>query len=317
MSSKSNDQGRAFEYACLLNLGEQISKIRSCSIIQNSSFDAAKRAWNTLSQGEKEIYHISSLAAVAQIFSLEPRITEQTNDELELLIQADSQGEIGDVRDILIIRNSITWEIGLSLKHNHFAVKHSRLSSRLDFGKSWYNIPCSQNYWNAVNPIFSYLSKEKQLGKKFSELPDKEKDIYIPLLQAFIDEIKFQSSLHPSLPASMVEYLLGKFDFYKVISIDREEVTRIQGFNMHGTLNLPAGDRKAEIEVPIVSLPTRIALIEFVPGKSNTVEIYMDGGWQFSFRIHNASTYVEPSLKFDIQIVGMPTAILTINCLWK
>ena len=43
----------------------------------------------------------------------------------------------------------------------------------------------------------------------------------------------------------------------------------------------------------------------------------MDGGWQFSFRIHNAETYVVPTLKFDIQIVGMPTAIITINCLWK
>lgn len=51
--------------------------------------------------------------------------------------------------------------------------------------------------------------------------------------------------------------------------------------------------------------------------KTNTVELYMDGGWQFTFRIHNAETYVIPSLKFDIQIVGMPTAIITINCLWK
>ena len=43
----------------------------------------------------------------------------------------------------------------------------------------------------------------------------------------------------------------------------------------------------------------------------------MDEGWQFTFRIHNASTLVEPSLKFDIQIVGMPTAIITINCIWE
>lgn len=42
----------------------------------------------------------------------------------------------------------------------------------------------------------------------------------------------------------------------------------------------------------------------------------MDGGWQFSFRIHNASTIVEPSLKFDIQIIGMPVTILTINSTW-
>ena len=42
----------------------------------------------------------------------------------------------------------------------------------------------------------------------------------------------------------------------------------------------------------------------------------MDGGWQFSFRIHNASTIVEPSLKFDIQFVGEPTSVSVIRCKW-
>lgn len=41
--------------------------------------------------------------------------------------------------------------------------------------------------------------------------------------------------------------------------------------------------------------------------------MYLDNGWQFSFRIHNASTKVETSLKFDIQIIGMPASIITIN----
>ncbi|MDE6770341.1 MAG: HaeIII family restriction endonuclease, partial [Muribaculaceae bacterium] len=222
MSSKSNDQGRAYEYACLRNLEEQISKIRPCTVINNSSLLAAERAWNTLSDETKRIYMISSLAAVDKIFDMEPRITEQSEDILELLIQSDTNGETGDVRDILIIRNAITWEIGLSLKHNHFAVKHSRLSSKLDFGKSWYSIPCSQDYWDAVRPVFDYLAKEKSLGKKFSDLPHKEEDVYIPLLNAFKNELSYQSKLHKNVAARMVEYLLGKFDFYKVISVDKE-----------------------------------------------------------------------------------------------
>ena len=316
MSNKSNDQGRAYEYACLINLEVQISKIRPCTLIKNSSFLAAQRAWSTLSDEEKQIYNISSLAAVAEILAMEPRISEYTNDTLELMIQADTKGESGDVRDILIIRNVITWEIGLSVKHNHFAAKHSRLSSKLDFGNSWYSIPCSNAYWDMVNPVFDYLKKEKNIGSKFSDLPNKEMDVYIPILKAFIAEIQLQSKLHKDVPAKMVEYLLGKFDFYKIISIDREKLTRIQGFNMHGTLNLPSKEKKASVEVPIVTLPTRIVHIGFAPNSNNTVEIYMDGGWQFSFRIHNASTKVEPSLKFDIQIVGMPTALLTINCIW-
>ena len=31
-----------------------------------------------------------------------------------------------------------------------------------------------------------------------------------------------------------------------------------------------------------------------------------DKGWQLSFRIHSASSRVESSLKFDVQIVGLP-----------
>ena len=72
------------------------------------------------------------------------------------------------------------------------------------------------------------------------------------------------------------------------------------------------------MEIPIASLPTRIVSLDFVPNKANTVELYMDGGCgNLSFRIHNAEKKVVPSLKFDIQIVGMPTTIITINCLWK
>ena len=69
--------------------------------------------------------------------------------------------------------------------------------------------------------------------------------------------------------------------------------------------------------MPIASLPTRIVSLEFKPWSKNTLELYLDQGWQFSFRIHNAATDVEPSLKFDIQIIGMPTTIISIDCKWN
>lgn len=317
MSSKSNDQGRAYEFACLFILREEINKFRPVEIIQNSSYFAAERAWNTLSKEMKEIYKVSSYVAVVRILNLEPCIVESTTDTLELLIQTDSKGKEGDVRDILIIRRDIQWEIGLSLKHNHFAVKHSRLSRKLDFGNEWYGISCSEAYWKGVNPVFDYLAVEKSKHKKFNELKNKEEVVYVPLLKAFIDEIKRQCQAHKDIPSKLVQYLLGKYDFYKIISIDKERMTQIQSYNLHGTLNKNSESKKASIQIPLASLPTRIVSLDFVPEKTNTVELYMDGGWQFSFRIHNAETYVAPTLKFDIQIVGMPTAIITINCLWK
>ena len=91
----------------------------------------------------------------------------------------------------------------------------------------------------------------------------------------------------------------------------------IHTFNMHDTLNKPSRNKISAITVPIVKLPTRLVAIEFKPSSDNTVEMYLNNGWQLSFRIHNASTRGEPSLKFDIQFIGMPTDILNIECIWS
>lgn len=317
MSLKSNNQGRAFEYACIHALFNEINKIRSVIIDKNSSYFAAEHAWKNIDEHLKEKLVKSANAVTSVIFELEPLILEDDNSPLSLRLQTDTKGEEGDVRDIIISRNNIAWEIGLSLKHNHFAVKHSRLAHKLDFGSRWFNQPCSSEYWNVVSSVFTYLEAEKNKNAEWKDLPDKEEGIYVPLLQAFMDEIKRSASVNPDVPKKMVQYLLGEYDFYKVISVDVKKFAQVESFNIHGTLNKPGKKYKPIRIIPVVSLPTRIVAFEFKPNSNNTLELYMDGGWTFSFRIHNASALVEPSLKFDIQIIGMPTTILTINCLWK
>ena len=317
MSSQSNNQGRAYEYICINTLCTEINKIRSAEIIKNSAYEAATRAWNSTSDGFKYILQQSAVAAVSTIFDMEPMLLETGSDLLTLKIQTDNEGKVGDVRDIIIARSDIKWEIGLSIKHNHFAVKHSRLAKTLDFGAKWFGIPCSKQYWNSIEPIFNYLTKQKAANKNWNELPTKDKDVYVPLLKAFIAEVLRSNENDPAVPQKMVEYLLGEFDFYKIISIDSKRITQIQTYNLHGTLNQSSRVVAPKIEVPHALLPTRIVSLDFKPNSTNTVELYMDGGWQFSFRIHNASTKVETSLKFDIQIVGMPTTIISINCKWN
>ena len=317
MSNQSNDKGRAYEYICLQTLFREINDIRPAEIIENSSFYAALRAWETIDIKTRGTLIISAKAAVSTLFDMEPMIIEDDDDCVELYIQPDTQGEVGDVRDIIIVRKAIRWEIGLSIKHNHFAVKHSRLGKSLDFGDRWFGVPCSQDYWDEIRPIFTYIDQEKQANKKWSELPSKAEDVYIPLLNAFVNEINKADAENEGIPKKMVEYLLGEFDFYKVISIDNKNVTQIQTYNLRGTLNQASKKERPKIIVPVSSLPTRIVSLDFKPGSDNTVEMYMDGGWQFSFRIHNASTYVESSLKFDIQIIGMPASIISINCSWN
>ena len=317
MSNKSNLFGRAYEYVFIETLNNEINKFRNSVIEKSSTYEIAKKYWDMIDEDSKETLINSALSSIYSIFDLEPMITEQDDDDLVLKMQKDKEGEIGDVRDIIIIRNYAKWEIGLSIKHNHFAVKHSRLSSKLDFGERWYGINCSDNYWYDINPIFTYLNFEKEKNTKWSELKDKENDVYIPLLEAFINELKRVNKIYPDLPQRLVEYLLGEFDFYKVISIDNKRVTQIETFNLRGTLNQPSKYKKPSIIIPIAKLPSRIVSLNFKPQSTNTVELYLDGGWQFSFRIHNASTYVESSLKFDIEIIGMPASIITIQSKWN
>ncbi len=317
MSEQSNNQGRAYEYVCISTLCEEIQKVRPAIVQSNSALAANKSAWDSMPIAFQQILMESAKAAVATIFDMEPMILEQGNDMVVLKFQTDNEGKEGDVRDIVISRKEVQWEIGLSIKHNHFAVKHSRLGKGLDFGAKWVGIPCSATYWSEIKPIFDYLAEQKSQGKKWSELPSKDLQVYVPLLQAFMNEIMRSNEANANVPRKMVEYLLGEFDFYKVISIDSKRLTQIQTYNLHGTLNKASRTITPKIQVPVACLPTRIVSLALKPGSTNTVELYMDGGWQFSFRIHNASTKVETSLKFDIQIVGMPTTIIAINCSWK
>lgn len=197
------------------------------------------------------------------------------------------------------------------------AVKHSRIAKNLDFGLKWYNISCSQTYWNEIRPIFNFLECEKAKGTYFRNLKSKENDVYVPLLNAFVKEIITQVKADKNVPRRMIEYLLSKYDFYKIISIDSKRITTIQSFNMYGTLNLPSRVSQPAIKVPVINLPTTLLYIGFKPGSKTTIIMCFDNGWQFSFRIHNAKDIIETSLKFDIQIIGMPSDInIKYNCKW-
>ena len=317
MSNASNNQGRAYEFVCINSLYDAINKIRPAKIIRNSSYIAAENAWQTLTQNEQTLYSLSAKSTIETIFGLEPNIVEQSPDILSLFIQNDQHGEDADVRDIIIERKDIIWEIGLSIKHNHMAVKHSRIAQTLDFGSKWYDIPCSPTYWSDVKSTFDFLKREKEKGTYFRDLSSKEDEVYVPLLNAFIKEISLQVQKNKDVPRRMVEYLLSKYDFYKVISIDSKRITTIQSFNMYGTLNLPSRVSKPTIKVPVINLPTTLLHIGFKPGSKTTAIMCFDNGWQFSFRIHNAKDIVETSLKFDIQIVGMPADVnIKYNCKW-
>lgn len=318
MSSKSNDQGRAFEYACIIELRKQIATYRPV-IIDEATVAAAERAWLVQSPELQRNFIRAANAFIDTLFSAEPLILEYDNDDdiVVLSINKDSEAEGGDVRDIVITRKSIRWDIGLSMKHNHFAAKHSRLSPKIDFGAKWYGVSCADSYWNKVQPIFENLKVLKNKKFAWHDMTNKEDEVYVPILSAFVDELSRAYQNDNTIPARLISYLLGIRDFYKVVAIDNKQITEFQSFNLRGELNKNGRNSKATLIIPQADLPTEIIKIRFKPKSQNTVELYLNNGWSLSFRIHNASTIVEPSLKFDVQFLGVPANIITINCSWK
>ena len=106
-------------------------------------------------------------------------------------------------------------------------------------------------------------------------------------------------------------------DYYKIISKDSDKVTLIETFNMNATLNRDAAEKKAALVTPQIVIPSELIAIRLRKGSKTTVDMYMDGGWQFSFRLHNASTKVEPSLKFNINFQGLPPEVMTYKISWN
>lgn len=308
--------GKAFEYALLCALEYMVTNNnpnRKINIIKNSSYNVAYKYFESLGGVEKKPYISASDLAIASILNLEPRLIHPCikDDCLDIKLQKDNKGQEGDVRDILSISSEQGWEIGFSAKNNHRALKHSRLSNTIDFGEKWLNIPNSIDYFNRIRPIFDNLSCLKKTNTEWKDIKHKENSVYLPIMLAFKEELSnLYLKYKEKVASNMFQYLLGKQDFYKVIKSKNE--VEIQAFNLYGTLNKPSNNIKPIIEVPRLQIPYIITDIDFKENKTNTLIVTFEPEWKIAFRIHNASTKVEPSLKFDITLVSIPQSLYTV-----
>lgn len=318
MPLNKTENGKAYEYACLIAFKEYLTEkgIDEIITITSDAYNTAKKAFDKAKQeneSDKLVY--AAKAAVRVITRLEPQL-EHGNGTLTLSIQTDSKGIAGDVRDIVFIRDSTGWEIGVSCKHNHHAVKHSRLSATIDFGKEWLGFPCSQQYFDTIVPIFHELRDMKANAVNnnlplplWSDIPNKSERYYVPILNAFLIELNRLATTHPNVPGKLIKYMLGRYDFYKVITDDRHRTTRVEAINLAGTLNRPANGHRSIVDISKLKLPSRFYHMGIVPDSDNKIEIICDLGWALTMRIHNASNEVEPSLKFDVQLASLPSSI--------
>ena len=99
---------------------------------------------------------------------------------------------------------------------------------------------------------------------------------------------------------SLITYIIGNHDFYKVIS--RLEQVEIQGFNLNGTLS-----------VSKTRYPEHVIGIDRLNGGRYSKTVRFNRGFTFNFRIHSASSRVEPSLKFAVSAISLPPSEIYTN----
>ena len=144
--------------------------------------------------------------------------------------------------------------------------------------------------------------------KIWKSLCENHPTVYLPLLKAFRAELPRINEIQPQKTAqNLVQYLIGNRDFYKVIK-GRNKV-EIQAYNLHGTLNQSFKGIKPKAKIDRVKLPNRLVEVIFQENSKTTLLVTLSEGWQISFRIHNASSRIEASLKFDINLVSAPHSL--------
>jgi hypothetical protein len=190
MSLSQNDTGRAFEYGVAVSLSDYLP----APIEDGVQIRRAKRCFDLCDETEQHNIVKAAREVTAFLVAHDVRLSETG---CLIRLQSDQLGRQGDVRDIIVHNAKLNDEIGISAKNRHLAVKHSRLSERIDFALDWLGIPCSHNYFNEVRPIFIELHSRKRRGEKWRDIPNKRELYYMPVLEAFRTEMQLLSQNEP------------------------------------------------------------------------------------------------------------------------
>lgn len=307
--------GKAFEYALAKVYANFVSmQDKAVNLIENEAIKQARGYYSQFSAVEQAKFHEAATQTIETMVRIEPGILAQKNNDdiLKIMLNSDMEGQHGDVRDVVFLRNTATWEIGFSAKNNNDAVKHSRLSKVLDFGEKWVGVKCSQVYWTEIRPIFAYLQDARNKRLTWNDLgEEKVSKVYLPLLKAFRKELLRINQSVPNIPEKLIQYLIGTYPFYKIIKDDSHNLVIVKSFNINGELNKTVNGVRPQYITPRINFPTRIVEFEMKNGSDNTLNMILDEGWEISFRIHNASSMVETSLKFDVKLLGNPPILFT------
>lgn len=332
LAQKQQAYGKALEYACAAALRDWLQAHGAqAALADSAAAQTARRRYDALAADTCAKYDLGARAGVRLLARFEPLLQMPgARDRFTLRIQADAQGETGDVRDV-VVAHERGWTLGVSVKHNNDVAKNPRLARTLDFGQHWTNHPCDAAYFAAVKPTFVELEQLAAIGAHWSSLnlseAEKAARFYRPIMTAVAAQLERLAQQHADAPAALTTYFLGRQDFYKLIVSMPDRTTTVQAFSFAGTLGQNAdvtsctgkpatAPNNTDSNIPRLMLPAKLSAVAFKPRSANTLLLTFDQGWAFSLRLHNASSYVEASLKLDVRLTAAPPALVAAQERW-
>jgi hypothetical protein len=293
------DSGRAFQWA----FAKRLSEVLGAPISQSLAAITAREAYDFgVHDSHRLRFSKASRLSVEEILSRESH-HPAIRGAASVVVASESGKQSGDVRDVLVVSRDS--QLGFSSKSNSASLKHSRLSPTINFVLKWglEAQGVSESYLNQINPVFHLLNQLKKASDGdalWANFDEKYDLVYSPLLNAFGDELLRVCSSTASSPQgackSLFDYILGNHDFYMVCS--RVNAVKIQAFNFQGSLSGESCE-----------YPKSLLAIDNPPTNRCSRDVRFIDGSILNFRLHNASKHIEPSLKFDIRAIKLPSSI--------
>ena len=282
--SGQTKSGAAWEYA----LAGALAGVTESKL--TSEWDAASAAFEALPRKDRYCHDAAALPAAKRLRRLDTRL----RNVHAVGRPASTKGRGGDPTDIRIV--TTTGDVNVSAKKGNADIKHPRLSGSNDWGALWGGgCACTDRYWKDVRAAFEHL--DDHAGQKWSDLGNLKTCVYLGVICAFEDEFRRLAEEHGArFVRAFWSFLVGVEDYWRVSWYG--DKVEILATNPGGGLPGQPWDRPA-------------ALDSIVRTGANTLRIQL-GLWAFKLRLHSASTKVETSLKFAVQIAGLPDKAKTI-----
>ncbi|MBU0894796.1 MAG: HaeIII family restriction endonuclease [Nanoarchaeota archaeon] len=304
MTTLSNDQGRALEFAIVSNLIDFFKeKNIILALTERTKRDNQRDSdrFQNLNEPMKKDFLLAGKKFI-EWASKEGWFKNANKIDLDRL--PDKEGQESNVTDIALKVHSqekiFVWN--LSVKHNHNALKHPRLP-RLPAQCGFTDYSTKKLWLSKHDKIWEdFIDKSKQLSenaKTFSEL--KRKDVtfideylYNPLIIAVKDFLQTIKNGEDHVK-SFFNFITSKVDFYTI----KNEKENILIKHFLG-----------------IKPPSSFTLEYPYKNKLNTLLITFDNGWIMTLRLHTASSRmyktsgkINSSTKFDVHCTNIEDLI--------